>query len=661
MTDDDIKYIKNRYEELKSQIKYHNERYYNQDDPEISDYEYDTLMLELKSIEKQYPDFITNDSPTQYVGGTPNSTFKKINHKVQMNSLKDVFSFEEVDNFVNNIISEYPDAVFSIEPKIDGLSVSLEYHNGVLAVGSTRGDGYIGEDVTENIKNIASVPHKIPTTMPLLEVRGECYMPKKSFEKLLKQQEENSETLAKNARNAAAGALRQKNPAITKQRELDIFMFNLQQITDMNISNHDDSLKFMKEQGLNIIPEHILTNDINEIHAFINKIGSTRSSLPYDIDGIVIKANDFALRNTLGTTAKTPNWAVAYKFPPEEKKTILKSIELSVGRTGRVTPVAIFDPISLAGTSVNRAILHNQDFIAAKHIDIGDEIIVRKAGDIIPEVIGCGKKNSTNDHYIMPDTCPHCEQKLERINADLVCTNPNCTEKLVRQIMHFVSKSAMNIMNMGEAIVRQLIDKKLITAVPDIYKLTETDIMSLDGFSEKSTKRLLKSIEDSKHTTSDRLIFALGIKNIGKEAAKTFCKAFPSIHDMCCASLEDITALPDFGDIMANSIYDAFHDNKFLHTIDDLLLYGVEFEFKDNKPVSDKLGSKTFVITGTLPSLSRDEASDLIIKNGGKVSGSVSKKTDYLLAGEKAGSKLDKAQTLGIKIISEDELMSMIS
>lgn len=652
-----------RIEVLTKQINYYNDLYYNKDISEISNEEWDAMMQELKALETAFPKFTDSNSPTQRVGGQANSSFAKVKHEIQMNSLKDVFSTDDVCDFVRKIKDETEIVPsFSVEPKIDGLSVSLIYENGKLTVGSTRGDGYIGEDVTANLKTIGSVPHTIRDNSDILEVRGECYMSKASFEQLIKSQIESGEDPAKNARNAAAGALRQKNAEITKNRKLGIFIFNLQQIKSntTNFSDHISAMNYLDTLGFTTIPRHVCTTE-KEILNVINEIGELRSRLPYDIDGVVIKVNNFDLRENLGANSKTPNWAVAYKFPPEEKSTVLKNIELQVGRTGRVTPVAIFDPIDLAGTKVTKATLHNQAFIQNKNIDIGDKIIVRKSGDIIPEVVRCEAKNGDN-YYEIPKICPCCAQNLMQVNADLVCTNPECGEKIIRMFMHFVSKPAMNIVGMGEAVIRQLVEKGRIKYLWNIYQLTFDDLIKLDGFKEKSANKLLKAIEDSKTRGLANVLCALGIPNVGKEAAKLLAEKYKDIDSIIFASVEDLASIESFGETTAKSICNYMHILDNYSTINSLRTEGVDMT-SHAKSVSTSTGAfsgKTIVITGTLPTMKRDKAEKLIIENGGKVSNSVSKKTNYLLAGDKAGSKLDKARSLGIKIISEDDLLREI-
>lgn len=651
-----------RIQVLVQQINYYNDLYYNKDDPEISNDEWDKMMQELKALEQAFPQFITTDSPTQRVGGTASSSFAKVKHDVQMNSLKDVFSIDDVKSFVAKIQSKYPGTMFCVEPKIDGLSVSLLYENGKLTVGSTRGDGFIGEDVTENLKTIRSIPQQINTDAELLEVRGECYMPKDAFEQLVRKQLEEGDDPAKNSRNAAAGALRQKNPAVTKERNLDIFIFNLQQVKPAHYfsDSHDLVLNYLDDMGFNIIE----SEDIFDIEGIIQciisyQLARERGTLPYDIDGVVIKVDDLNLREELGSNAKTPNWAVTYKFPAEEKKTVLRSIGLQVGRTGKITPVAVFDPVYLAGTSVTKATLHNQSYIISKGIDVGDEIIVRKSGDIIPEVAACSKKNSIRQYYPLPKECPCCHKPLTVVNTDMICGNEDCYDKIIRKLMHFVSKSAMNIMGMGEAVIHQLVDNSTIHVPADIYHIRYDDLINLDGFSDKSAKKLLTAIEESKTNTFDSVICALGIPGVGKETAKLLTAEYHDIDALVNATENDLLSIASLGHTIAKNIYDYMHNSDAYNHINRLKMAGVNMQ-SENTAVGTALNNLTFVITGTLPSMSRADAEKLITSNGGKVSGSVSKKTDYLLAGDKAGSKFDKAQKLGVKIISENELLQLI-
>lgn len=651
---------KKRIDELVGILNYHAHLYYVEDRNEIDDYEYDMLQRELKQLEDAYPQFVRKDSPTQRVGGAPVSGFEKVTHKVQMGSLQDVFSFDEVRSFVETVTKSVDAPQFVVEPKIDGLSVSLEYHDGEFVIGSTRGDGFVGEDVTKNLMTVRSIPVVLKEKLPLIEVRGETYMPRDVFLKLVKEQEENDEQPFKNPRNAAAGSLRQKDPKIAAKRDLDIFVFNVQQIEGKELSSHKQSLDFIKELGFKVIPGYVRVSTADEIIARIQEIGEQRFDLPYDIDGVVIKVDDFRQRELLGSTAKVPKWAVAYKFPPEEKNSKLLDIELNVGRTGVVTPVAVFEPVFLAGTSVSRATLHNQDFITEKNISIGDIIRVRKAGDIIPEVLGSVEKHS-DGVFTLPDKCPVCGSELVRSDEEAAvrCPNVDCPAQIFRSIVHFASKGAMNIDGLGPQIVRVLLDNNLISSVADLYTLRTADLMELDNFKEKSVSNLLTAIENSKQNTLDRLVFALGIRNIGQASAKLLCDKFGDLDNIMNATAEEISEIDGFGGVMANSVYKAFHEQHMVELVSKLKECGLNTEYVKAQ-VDDRFAGKTFVLTGTLPTLKRDEAKALIEKYGGKASGSVSKKTDFVLAGEEAGSKLTKAQQLGIKIISEEEFMQMI-
>lgn len=651
---------KKRIDELVDILNYHAHLYYVEDRNEISDYEYDMLQRELKELEEQFPNLIRKDSPTQRVGGAPVSIFEKVTHKVQMGSLQDVFSFEEVRSFIDTVRKSVDDPHFVVEPKIDGLSVSLEYHNGEFTIGSTRGDGFVGEDVTKNLMTIKSIPININGELPLLEVRGETYMPKDVFLRLVKQQEENDEQPFKNPRNAAAGSLRQKDPKIAAQRSLDIFVFNVQQIEGKTLTSHKQSLDFLKELGFKTIPGYVRVSTADEVIEQINKIGEKRFDLAYDIDGVVIKVDDFAQRELLGATAKVPKWAVAYKFPPEEKNSKLLEIELNVGRTGVVTPVAVFEPVFLAGTSVSRATLHNQDFINEKNISVGDIIRVRKAGDIIPEVLGSVEKHSESV-FTLPDKCPVCGTELVKNDdeAAIRCPNVDCPAQIFRSIVHFASKGAMNIDGLGPQIVRLLLDKGLISSVADLYELKPYQLLELDNFKEKSVNNLLTAIEKSKENSLDRLVFALGIRNIGQASAKLLCDKFGDLDNIMKAGAEDIASIDGFGEIMAAGVYKAFHEEHMIALVNKLKSYGLNTSYVKAQ-VDDRFAGKTFVLTGTLPTLKRDEAKALIEKYGGKASGSVSKKTDFVLAGEEAGSKLTKAQELGIEIITEEQFRKMI-
>lgn len=649
-----------RIDELVEKLNYHAHLYYVEDRNEISDYDYDMLQQELRELEGKYPQFVRKDSPTQRVGGEAISIFEKVEHTVQMGSLQDVFSFEQVRSFVDTVRQTVDDPKFVVEPKIDGLSVSLEYHDGEFVIGSTRGDGFIGENVTENLKTVNSIPLSIPEKLPLIEVRGETYMPKNVFLKLIKQQEENGEQTFKNPRNAAAGSLRQKNPKIAAKRKLDIFVFNVQRIEGKELTSHKQSLDYLKELGFKTIPDYRLVNTADEIIERINEIGEKRFELPYDIDGVVVKVDDFAQREILGATAKVPKWAVAYKFPPEEKTSKLLDIELNVGRTGAVTPVAVFEPVFLAGTSVSRATLHNQDFINEKNISVGDIIKVRKAGDIIPEVLGAVEKHSEGA-YTLPENCPDCGTKLVKSEdeAAVRCPNVECPSQIFRSIVHFASKGAMNIDGLGPQIVKTLLDNKLISSVADLYALTADKLLELENFKEKSVSNLLNAIENSKSNSLDRLVFGLGIRNIGQTSAKLLCEKFGDLDNIINASAEEIAEIDGFGEIMAQSVCRAFHEEHMLALVKRLEECGLNTKYEKIQQDS-RFENMTFVLTGTLPTLKRSEAKELIERFGGKASGSVSKKTTYVLAGEEAGSKLDKAQQLGIEIITEDQFLDMI-
>lgn len=651
----EFKIAKKKIKELTKIIKYHNELYYNQDAPEIEDFEYDDLMRQLKAIEKEYPELIADDSPTQKVGGKAKDLFSPVNHSVKMESLQDVFSFGELEDFCNKI--DLDKTALSVEPKIDGLSVSLEYENGKFVRGSTRGDGEIGEDVTANLFEIKSIPKEIEYD-GLLEVRGEVYMPKSSFLKLVERQELLGEQPAKNPRNAAAGSLRQKNSAVTASRNLDIFIFNIQRC-DKVFSSHIQSLDFLKGLGFNVLPSYLKVKNYNEAINEIIKIGDSRGNLSFDIDGAVIKVDDLEYRKLLGSTAKYPKWAVAYKYPPEEKDTVLRNIEINVGRTGALTPTAIFDPITLAGTTVSRAVLHNEDFINSKEIAIGDTITVRKAGEIIPEVLGV-KKHCGSSVFAMPKTCPSCGAPVYREEGESVirCTNVECPAQLLRHLIHFTSRDAMDIEGLGPAVLEQLLNAGLISNIIDIYTLDYSKVILLERTGEKTVNNLLNAINKSKDNDLYKLIFAFGIRHIGLKAAKIMAEKFKNIDAILNASLEDFIDIDGFGEIMAKSAYEFFSLNETRLTIEKLKELGINTESK-SQVKDNRFAGLTFVLTGTLPTLTRSDATAIIESFGGKTSSSVSKKTDYVLAGDEAGSKLDKANSLGIKVIDENQFLSM--
>ncbi len=657
----DKEQIKSEYEQLCKQAEQHNFNYYVLDDPTIEDDEYDRLMRRIKEIEAENPEIVSESSPTQHVGGYAINTFEKVTHEVQMGSLQDVFSKGELYEFDERVKKAVGKAVYCVEPKIDGLSVSLEYKDGIFTRGSTRGDGFVGEDITKNLKTIKSIPMKLNEKIPFIEVRGEVYMPKADFEKLVRKQLENDEQPAKNPRNAAAGSLRQKDSRVTASRGLDIFVFNLQRIEGRELTCHSESLDYMKSLGFNVIDGYKTFDNIEDAVSRIMEIGENRQSYSYDIDGAVIKVDNFELRNELGSTAKVPKWAVAFKYPPEEKETKLLDIEINVGRTGALTPVAVFEPVWLAGTTVSRAVLHNQDYIDSKDIRIGDIIAVRKAGDIIPEVVRSVSHAENSEPFIIPHICPVCHGKAERAEDEAVirCVNIDCPAQLLKNIEHFASRPAMNIDGLGEAVVKQLVENRLISTVADLYGLQQQDLEMLPGFAKVSASKLIANIENSKANSPDRLLFALGIKGIGQKNAQLLMKHFGSIEKLSETSPEEISAVENFGDILANNIFTALHEPHMTELIERLKSYGVNTVYQSDVK-SDKLAGLTFVITGTLPDMTRDEAKTLIEQNGGKCSGSVSRKTSYVLAGEEAGSKLTKAQQLGVTVISQQQLIEMI-
>ena len=617
------------------------------------------MMRELQSLEENYPEYKTPDSPTQRVGGKADNTFESVVHTVRMESLQDAFSHNELRDFSKRVNETVVNCQYVVEPKIDGLSVSLEYRNGVFFRGSTRGDGNVGEDVTANLKVIRNIPLKLNEPIEYLEVRGEVYMPKKSFEKVVDRQILNEEKPFKNPRNAAAGSLRQKDSEVTKTRGLDIFVFNIQQIEGKELNSHKQSLDYLKTLGFNTIPTYKLVDNIEYAIEEIKNIGESRGSLEYDIDGAVIKVNDFESRTKLGSTAKFPKWAVAFKYPPEEKQTKILDIEIAVGRTGVLTPTAVLEPVHLAGTTVSRATLHNIDFITEKGIAIGDIVTVRKAGDIIPEVL-CVNEHLSDNIYKFPTKCPSCSSDVIREDdeAAIRCINPDCPAQLLRNLIHFCSRDAMDIEGLGPAILEQFSKNNMISSSADIYDLKSEDILKLDGFQEKSAKNIIESINKSKENDLSKLLFALGIRHIGSKAAKLLAEHFKNIDAVINASVEEICEIDGFGEVMAISVYDFFKTEKTKDLILRFKQHGVntvsKSEIKD-----DRFAGKTFVLTGTLPTFKRSEAQKIIESFGGKCSSSVSKKTDFVLAGEEAGSKLDKANALGVKVINENEFKEM--
>ena len=656
-----------RVEELRKSLTYHSQRYYVYDSPEISDYEYDMMFDELKKLEEQYPELYDEASPTQRVGGKALDKFEKVTHNVKMDSLSDVFSFEEAEEFCNKMSAELEAPTYSVEPKIDGLSVSLIYENGEFIKGATRGDGAVGEDVTLNLRTIQSIPLRLPEPLTLT-VRGEVYMPRAVFESINQKREAEGKALMANPRNAAAGSLRQLDSKITAERKLDIFIFNFQEgslyLDGHAPKTHTETLDRLSELGFKTLAMRTVANSYSEIEEHIKKIGSARDSLAYDIDGVVIKIDGLDERRIVGEGTSTPKWAVAYKFPPEEKETKLIDITIAVGRTGVLTPTAVLAPVRLAGTTVSRATLHNIDFIRERNIMLGDTVCVRKAGDIIPEVVRANTslRDGSEVEFFMPTHCPSCNEPVvydKNDGAALRCTNSACPAQLSRSIEHFASKGAMNIDGLGPQIVELLLANSKIKDAADLYSLTVEDVEPLERMGKKSAQKLVLAIEASKSVGLARLIYALGIREVGEVAAAALASKFGTLEALSNASSEDISAIENFGEVTAEYVVDFFSHQQNRELCDRLAAAGV-LTVDISAPVGDLFASKSFVLTGTLPTMSRDEASALIKKNGGKTVGSVSKKTDYVVAGEAAGSKLTKAQELGIKIISESELLQMI-
>ncbi|HEX2986401.1 MAG TPA: NAD-dependent DNA ligase LigA [Caproiciproducens sp.] len=657
----EVQEAKKRIKELSEQINYHNRKYYVEDSPEIDDYEYDMLYRRLQQLEADFPELILPDSPTQKVGGAALTKFEPVRHTVLMESLHDSFSEQELVDFDRRVRSAVDSPAYIVEPKFDGLSVSLEYRDGVFMRGSTRGDGAVGEDVTENLRTIRTIPKKLSRALPFLEVRGEVYMSHESFNRLCERQELNDEKPFKNPRNAAAGSLRQKNAAVTASRVLDIFVFNVQQLTGAELHYHDESLEFLKELGFTVPPFYKTCTTIDQVIEEVRRIGDLRGSLGYSIDGAVVKVNSFVQRAALGSTAKFPKWAEAYKYPPEEKQTKLLDIEINVGRTGVLTPTGVFEPVSLAGTTVGRASLHNEDYIREKDIRIGDTVLLRKAGEIIPEVVSVVSHGEGSEPYKIPTECPSCGAKVVREAGEAAtrCTNPECPAQLLRHIIHFASRDAMDIEGLGPAMVEQLVSSGLLNSPTDLYEISRDALLKLERVGDKSSQNLLDAIEHSKENDLYRLVYALGIPHVGLKAAKLLASYFRSIDAVFHASAEDILKIEGFGEIIAQSVVDFFQLPNAAHLIGRLRDAGVNMQSKTVID-DDRFAGKTFVLTGTLPTLTRSEATAVIEKFGGKVSGSVSKKTSYVLAGEDAGSKLTKAQQLGVPILSEDDFNKML-
>lgn len=657
-----------RINELKELLTRYGYEYYTLDNPTVSDFEYDKLMRELIELETENPALVTPDSPTQRVGGEISEGFEQVEHAVQMQSLADVFSKEELFEFDARVRSalETNSVEYVTEMKIDGLSVSLEYIDGIFTRGSTRGNGFTGEDITQNLKTVKSIPLKLKETLPFLEVRGEVFMPQKSFIKLNEQREASGEPLFANPRNAAAGSLRQLDSKIAAERGLDIFIFNVQQIQGKTFKTHRESIDFLKALGFKTIPGNSVFGGIDAAYQEVMRIGEERGNLSFDIDGAVIKVNSLADRDRLGSTSKTPKWAAAYKFPAEQQQTKLLDIVLQVGRTGVVTPNAVLEPVRIAGSTVSRATLHNIDNIKSKDIRIGDTVIIQKAGDIIPAVteVITSMRNGTEKPFEMPDICPVCKAPLTREEGEAAvrCTNSNCGAQQLRSIIHFVSKPAMDIDGLGAAVVEQLLDEGLIKDCADIYSLKFDDLTDLERFGAKSAQNLINAISASKEQGLDRVLVGLGIRMIGSRAAQILAAEYKNIDALAlaCANIDELSAIPEIGEKMAASLNAYFSQDKSSDIIARLKSAGVKMTYEAQLS-SDNLSGKTFVLTGTLPTLKRSEAKTLIESNGGKVSGSVSKKTDYLVAGEEAGSKLEKATSLGVTVISEEDLLKMLN
>ena len=653
---------KERARQLRDILTEANYRYYVLDDPTMADYEYDQLLRELETLESAHPELVTPDSPTQRVGGQAVSQFEKVTHAVPLMSLQDVFSMEELNEFLNKILSEQADAAFSVEPKIDGLSVALEYENGVFVRGATRGDGVVGEDVTENLKTIRSIPMRLEGAPDRLIVRGEVFMPKKSFEKLNAHQEALGKPLFANPRNAAAGSLRQLDPKIAGQRGLDIYVFNVQLAEGVTFTSHCESLEYLKRLRFKVIPYQKLST-VEEIDRQVEAINENRGELICDIDGAVIKLDNLAQRENLGATAKFPRWAAAYKYPPEIKSTVVENIVVQVGRTGVLTPKAVVRPVRLAGTTVTNATLHNQDFISQRDIRIGDTVKIRKAGEIIPEIleVDLSLRPSDAKPYQIPMVCPVCGAPVEKDEegAFLRCTGAECPAQLSRNIAHFVSRDAMDIDGLGDSIVESLIEKGLIHSAADIYYLNMEEISSLWKSGTTAAKKLLDAIEASKQQDLSRLIYALGIRQVGTKTGKVLAAAFESLDNLMEASEEALMEVPDIGGITAQSIHSWFAQPQSQHLIMRLRQAGVNFQ-SQKKVTDNRFAGMTFVLTGALSRFTREEATEQIESFGGKASGSVSKKTTYVVVGENAGSKERKARELGIPVLTEEEFWEMI-
>ena len=659
---------KKKIDELRATLEYHAKKYYDEDKPEISDFEYDMMMNELKNLEKQFPSLITADSLTQKVGGHVKEGFTEVIHEVPLQSLQDVFSYDELREFDERVRKQLSDGgknlKYVVETKIDGLSMAIKYENGTLVQAATRGNGTIGEDVTNNAKTIKSIPHKLSETVNVI-VRGEVFIGSKEFDKMNEEREILGKPLFANARNAAAGSLRQLDSKVTAERPLDIFVFNVQKLENNEFNSHYEQLKYLDKLGFNVNPVKVLCNNIDEAIEAIKKIGDDRENLSFGIDGAVVKVDNLNYREELGTTYKTPRWAIAYKYPPEQKETVLEDIVCQVGRTGAITPVAILKPVKVAGSTISKTTLHNEDFVKEKGLKIGDTVIIQKAGDVIPEVVGVveSKRTGNEKDFVMPNVCPICGAPAVREEGEAVtrCTGIECSAKALYNILHFASKEGMEIDGLGYSIIEQLYERNLISGIVDIYNLNLEQVASLKKNGTKFAQNLIDAIEKSKQNDLSKLLTGLGIRHVGAKTAKNLARSYRSMENLMNASMESLNEQSDLGGIMAKSIYDFFHEEQSIDLINKLKDAGVNMQCLEEESDDKKFEGMTFVLTGTLSKYSRTEASEIIEKFGGKTSGSVSKKTTYVLAGEDAGSKLTKAQSLGVQVISEDDFEKMIS
>ena len=663
------KEAKERIETLRKQTEYYAKKYYDDDKPEISDFEYDMLMVELRNLEKEYPEFKSEDSLTEKIGGHVKEGFEKVTHEVPLQSLQDVFSIEEVYDYINKTNEKAEEnnienRKYVVETKIDGLSAALEYKQGKFVRGATRGNGLVGEEVTQNLKTIKTIPMELNEKIDIT-VRGEVFISKKDFVKMNKEREEKDKELFANARNAAAGSLRQLDSRITAKRPLDIYIFNVQKIEGKEFNSHFEELEYLEKLGFNVNPVRIPCGDEKEVEEAIKKIGKEREKLTFDIDGAVVKVDDLKFREILGQTAKTPRWAIAYKYPPERKETKLKNIVCQVGRTGVITPMAILEPVKVAGSTISKTTLHNEDFIKEKDLKIGDTVVIQKAGDVIPEIVEVKKNKRTGEEkeFEMPKVCPVCgaEAVREEGEAAVRCTGIECPAKLYRNLVHFASREAMNVDGLGEAIIKQLLDKGLISNMADIYTLKLEDIASLKKNGTKFAQNLIDSINRSKQNDLYRLITAFGIRHVGTKASKILAKRYKTMDRLMNVTSEELAFVEDIGPIVAESIREFFLQDQTIDLIKRLKEAGVNMKYLEEEGEDNRFEGKTFVLTGTLEKYTRGEASNIIEKFGGKTSSSVSKKTDYVLAGEEAGSKLTKAQNLGVRILSEEEFEEMIN